>query len=102
MERAICQYALDRVMLYLRNYGVAPAPQVCRRALALIDECLAEVVTGQGSSVPDPCHSDTPLPGGVLALVFDRLPGYFDLPELYVPLQRPPIQRGSIGYGPTL
>lgn len=98
MEKAICQYALDRVMLYLQNYGVEPSPSICRRALALIDDCLAETgvtdITG--------CHPGQTLPGGVLARVFDRLPEVFDLPELDLPVQRPPILRGSIGYGPPV
>lgn len=100
MEKAICQYALDRVMIYLRNYGISPSPAVCRQALALIDACLAETQSGQlstRSAGPAP-----EAPTGVLARVFDRLPEYFDLPELQVPLQRPPIDRGSIGYGPAL
>lgn len=100
MDKAICQYALDRVMLYLQNYGVSPSPEACRRALALIDACLEEVIAAD--SHQRPCQGDSALPVGVLARVFDRLPDYFDLPELNVPLQRPPIQRGSIGYGPAL
>lgn len=98
MEKAICQYALDRVMLYLQNYGVAPSPSVCRRALALIDDCLAET----GVAEPGACDSGRYLPGGVLARVFDRLPDVFDLPDLDLPVQRPPILRGSIGYGPPV
>lgn len=93
MEKAICQYALDRVMLYLHSYGVEPSPSVCRRALALIDECLQDA--GQ-------VCADGQVPLGVLAMVFDRLPQAFDLPELDLPVQRPPILRGSIGYGPPV
>lgn len=99
MDKAICQYALDRVILYLQNYGVEPSPEVCCKALALIDSCLQDA----GGY----CHSDgvpggSGLPGGVLALVFERLPQYFELPALNVPVQRPPITRGSIGYGPAV
>lgn len=99
MDKAICQYALDRVILYLQNYGVEPSPEVCRTALALIDNCLRDADWH--------CHSDglsmgNGLPGGVLALVFERLPQYFELPALNVPVQRPPITRGSIGYGPAV
>src|SRR5690554_1885401 len=97
MEKAICQYALDRVMLYLRNYGISPSPAVCRQALALIDACLAEAQNRQAQNAPE-----QEAPTGILAQVFKRLPDYFDLPELQVPLQRPPIDRGSIGYGPAL
>lgn len=92
MDKAICQYALDRVILYLQNYGVEPSPDVCRRALSLIDNCLQDA----GGH----CHSDGA--SGVLALVFERLPQYFELPALNVPVQRPPITRGSIGYGPAV
>lgn len=98
MDKAICQYALDRVMLYLQNYGVKPSPSVCRRALTLIDECLADA----GVADADPEEPDPALPGGVLARVFDRLPEVFELPEPDLPVQRPPILRGSIGYGPPV
>ena len=97
MDKAICQYALDRVMLYLQNYGIEPSPSVCRRALSLIDECLGE----SGVDEVGACGTERALPG-VLAMVFDRLPRVFDLPELNLPVQRPPIQRGSIGYGPSV
>ena len=98
MEKTICQYALDRVMLYLQTYGVEPSPTICRQALALIDECLAEAgVAPEGS-----CGGEGSLPGGVLTRVFDRLPEVFELPELDLPVQRPPIVRGSIGYGPAV
>ncbi|WP_328188378.1 hypothetical protein [Marinobacter sp. OP 3.4] len=95
MEKAICQYALDRVMLYLRNYGVEPSPEVCRRALTLIDECLRDADSAA-------CDGPGAMPGGVLAMVFDRLPEVFSLPDLDLPVQRPPIRRGSIGYGPPV
>ncbi|MFW5824834.1 MAG: hypothetical protein ACOCVV_07690 [Marinobacter sp.] len=95
MEKAICQYALDRVILYLQNYGVEPSADVCRMALALIDLCLQETAGEAGT-----CAGENRVPGGVLARVFDRLPEFFELPALDVPLQSPPIERGSIGYGP--
>ncbi len=96
MAKAICQYALDRVMLYLQDYGIEPSPQVCRRALALIDECLAET----GDCSPGTSADGAPiLPGGVMEKVMDRIPAVFELPALRVPLQRPTIRRGSIGYG---
>lgn len=97
MEKAICQYALDRVMLYLQSYGVEPSSAVCRRALALIDSCLEEAATREPGT-----EQATALPAGVLARVIDRLPEYFELPDLEVPPQRPPIRRGSIGYGPAI
>lgn len=97
MEKTICQYALDRVMLYLQSYGVEPSPDVCRRALALIDSCLREAVECEPGA-----ERMTALPAGVLERVIDRLPEYFELPELEVPPQRPPIRRGSIGYGPAI
>ena len=97
MDKAICQYALDRVMLYLQNYGIESSPSVCRRALGLIDDCLAE----SGADDLGACNTERALPG-VLAMVFDHLPQVFDLPELDLPVQRPPILRGSIGYGPPV
>lgn len=97
MDKAICQRALDRVMLYLQSYGLEPTPSVYRRALALIDDCLSEA----GVADMDACDTGL-LPGGVLAMVFDRLPQVFDLSEPDLPIQRPPILRGSIGYGPPV
>lgn len=98
MEKAICQHALDRVMLYLQSYGLEPTPSACQRALALIDHCLAEASVADREA----CDTGRYLPGGVLVMVFERLPEVFDLPELDLPVQRPPILRGSIGYGPPV
>lgn len=80
MARALCQQALDRVITYLRNYGIAPDVAVCRQALNLIDEELA-----QGSE-------------GLMARTMDRLPEVFNLQEPVIPPQSPPLKRGSIGY----
>lgn len=95
MSKAICQHALNRVMLYLGNYGVEPSPEVCCKALRLIEECLQE-------TMQTPCTDSTGLLStGVIETVIDRLPREFELPALTTPLQRPPLRRGSIGYGPS-
>lgn len=82
MPKAICQQALDRVMAYLRGYGITPTNDVCRMALEVVDASLSE-----GSE-------------GVMERALDKIPDFFELPEPHVPLQRPPLKRGSIGYHP--
>lgn len=80
MAKAMCQQALDRVIAYLRGYGVEPTHDVCRKALRLIDSAMDE--------------------GGeqLIARAIDRIPEYFELPDLEVPPQRPDLMRSSIGY----
>lgn len=82
MAKAICQQALDRVMAYLVGYGIEPSNTVCRMALEVVDASLAE-----GSE-------------GVMARALDKIPEFFELPAPHVPAQRPPLERGSIGYWP--
>lgn len=82
MAKALCQQALDRVIAYLRGYGIEPTTEVCRRALLVVDAALAE-----GSE-------------GAMTRAIDRIPDFFDLPEPHIPVQRPPLKRGSIGYFP--
>lgn len=81
MARALCQQALDRVIAYLRGYGVELTPRVCRQALRVVDAAMED-------------GGDDDLMGRVI----DRVPEFFELPELQTPLQRPPLTRGSIGY----
>lgn len=82
MNKALCQLALDRVMAYLQEYGVEPGNDVCRRALKVVDAALE------------------PGSDGAMERVIDLLPLYFDLSEPRVPVQRPAMHRGSIGYWP--
>ena len=69
-------------MAYLRGYGIAPTNDVCRIALEVVDGALAE-----GSD-------------GIMERALDKIPEYFELPEIHVPVQRPSLVRGSIGYRP--
>ncbi|MDX1635627.1 MAG: hypothetical protein R3280_13380 [Marinobacter sp.] len=80
MAKTLCQLALDRVIAYVRGYGMEPTPAVCRQALRLVDAAMDE-----GSE-------------DLMARVIDRVPDFFELPELQLPRQRPPMKRGSIGY----
>ncbi|WP_166267750.1 hypothetical protein [Marinobacter caseinilyticus] len=80
MARSMCQQTLDRVIAYLRGYGIEPSNYACRRALKVVDAALAD-----GSE-------------GAMARVIDRVPEFFELPEPHVPRQRPELKRGSIGY----
>ncbi len=82
MAKALCQQALDRVIAYLRGYGVELTPMVCRQALRVVDAAMEE---GEN---------------GLMERVIDRVPEFFNLPELRAPLQRPALKRGSIGYLP--
>lgn len=82
MAKAICQQALDRVIAYLRGYGITPTNDVCRMALEVVDAALSE-----GSA-------------GVMERALDKIPEFFLLPEPQVPSQSPPLERGSIGYNP--
>ncbi|MEQ5834027.1 hypothetical protein [Marinobacter sp. NFXS9] len=81
MKRAVCQQALDRLIAYLRGCGVEITSENCRKALQLVDRALAEA----GSR-------------DVMARAMDMIPEYFDLPPLAIPMQSPPLMRGSIGY----
>lgn len=82
MAKALCQQALDRVMAYLRGYQIEPTNEVCRQALQLVDVALAE---GEDD---------------VMQRAVDKIPQFFELPEPYIPVQRPTLKRGSIGYRP--
>ena len=82
MAKVLCQQALDRVIAYLKGYGVEPTNEVCRKALRVVDVAMAD-----GSE-------------DLMARVVDRVPEFFHLPELQVPTQRPSLKRGSIGYYP--
>jgi len=83
MPETLCQQALERVLTYLRDDGVELTPQICQRALRLIDEAMTE---GDGPDLPARC--------------IDRVPAYFDRQVLAIPPASPPLERGHIGYYP--
>lgn len=83
MSRAVCQLALDRIIAYVRGCGVELTPEICRKALQLVDRALAEASNGE-----------------VMELAMNMVPEYFDLPRIHVPQQHPALKRGSIGYSP--
>ncbi|MBS3804540.1 MAG: hypothetical protein KGY54_08325 [Oleiphilaceae bacterium] len=80
MAKAMCLYALNRVIAYLEGYGIEPEHEVCQKALRLVD-----CVMSEGSDQ-------------LVERAIDRIPDFFELPELTVPAQSPPMIRGSIGY----
>lgn len=83
MQEAVCQQALGRVLLYIHDSGLPLTPENCRKALHLVDAAL------EAGGRPE-----------ILAAAIDLVPRYFELPLIAFPVQRPPLNRGSIGYYP--
>ncbi|EON92770.1 hypothetical protein MARLIPOL_08454 [Marinobacter lipolyticus SM19] len=83
MPETVCQLALERVLTFLCDSGVDLDSETCRTALRLVDDALTE---GDGPDLTARC--------------VDRVPEYFSLPEMNVPLAGPPLERGHIGYYP--
>ncbi|WP_417566856.1 hypothetical protein [Marinobacter sp.] len=81
MPEILCQQALERVLTYLEDYGVALTADACRQALRLVETSMAE---GAGPDLPARC--------------IDNIPGYFELPHESIPDANPPLKRGHIGY----
>ncbi|MDL0429740.1 hypothetical protein QPM17_01260 [Marinobacter sp. TBZ242] len=81
MPDTLCQQALERVLTYLDDDGVALTTDTCRRALRLVELALAE---GAGSDLPARCVS--------------VIPDYFERPPENIPDANPPMKRGAIGY----
>lgn len=81
MPEIHCQQALERVLTYLGDDGVALTVDTCRKALRLVDSALAE---GAGPDLPARCVSS--------------IPDCFELPSETIPDVSPPLKRGYIGY----
>lgn len=92
MARSDSQELLDRVLAYLALSGYVMTPATERRALQLVGAVLAE-------AAPD---GTRPATERLLDLAMNQLPLYFTLPRPVSPQIDPPINRGSIGYGPRV
>lgn len=83
MPETLCQQAIDRVLTYLQEDGVALDRETCRQVLRLVDSAMKE---GDGQELPARC--------------IELVPEYFDLPDLEIPASAPPLMRGHLGYYP--
>lgn len=81
MPEILCQQALERVLTYLGDDGVALTTDTCRQALRLVDAAMAQ---GAGPDLPARC--------------IDSIPDYFERPVERIPEANPPLKRGHIGY----
>lgn len=103
MDDISFQHVFSRVYGYLCEAGVEMTSERCRQMLQLIDEAMAEISHSSiNSSINSSSNSDTDrreLTGHrLLKSVMDRLPEYFAIPEVNIPVAAPPLFRGSIGY----
>jgi len=84
MARTPAEYALGRVLAWLRWSGVAHSPDMTRLALLVVEQALAD--------------GDADL----ISRVMDELPRRIAVPELHLPPAALPIKRISLGYAPYL
>jgi hypothetical protein len=84
MARTTAEYALGRVLAYLRWSGVPPTRDMTHMALLIVEQVVAE--------------GDADLIERVMAELPNRIAG----PDLRLPPATPPIKRASIGYAPYL
>ena len=84
MARTAAEYALGRVLAWLRWSGVALTPDVTRLALGIIEQAVAD--------------SDADL----IRRVMEVLPQRIDTPDVKLPPAVLPINRISLGYAPYL
>lgn len=95
MDDISFRHIFSRVYGYLCEAGVEMTSERCRQMLQLIDEAMAEIGEGSNNIVNDRRE----LTGHrLLKSVMDRLPEYFAIPEVVIPVAAPPLCRGSIGY----
>lgn len=95
MDDISFQHVFSRVYGYLCEAGVEMTSERCRQMLQLIDDVMAEI--GEGSSYAATDRREL-VGHRLLKGVMDRLPEYFDIPEVGIPAVAPPLSRGSIGY----
>lgn len=81
MPDLLCQEAVERVLTYLGDDGVALTAETCRQALQLVASALAEGV-------------DPDLPARCVAAI----PAHFQRPRAQIPDASPPLERGCLGY----
>jgi hypothetical protein len=84
MARNPAEYALGRVLAWLRWSGVAHSPDMTRLALLVVEQALTD--------------GDADL----ISRVMDDLPRRIDLPEIRLPPAALPLKRISLGYAPYL
>lgn len=84
MTATLSEHAMARGLAYLGLCGIPLTREVMISLLGLIQEALAE----------DQGEQDLP------ERVMTRLAARFPLPDPQVPPICPPMQRGSLGYGP--
>jgi hypothetical protein len=84
MARTPAEYALGRVLAWLRWSGVAHSPDMTRQALLIVEQALAD--------------GDAEL----ISRVMVELPRRIALPEIRLPPAALPIKRISLGYAPYL
>ena len=86
MGRSTAEYALGRVLAYLRWHGVPVTPDTTRMALSIVERTLAD-----GDADAD-----------LINRVMEELPHRIALPEVRLPPAALPIKRISLGYAPYL
>lgn len=84
MVRSTAEYALGRVLAWLRWSGVAVTPDMTRVALSIVEHALAD---GEAD---------------LLQRVMEALPNRITMPEIVLPPAALPIKRISLGYAPYL
>ena len=84
MARSTAEYALGRVLAWLRWSGVPPGADMTRMALQLVEQAAAE---GEA---------------GLISRVMETLPQRIAVPAVRLPPAALPINRISLGYAPYL
>ena len=84
MARTPAEYALGRVLAWLRWSGVPHSPDMTRQALLIVEQALAD--------------GDADL----ISRVMQELPHRIAPPEIRLPSAALPIRRISLGYAPFL
>jgi hypothetical protein len=86
MARTAAEYALGRVLAWLRWSGVPDSTDMTRLALGIVEQAMTEA------------DGDADL----INRVMDELPHRIVLPEVRLPPAALPINRISLGYAPYL
>jgi hypothetical protein len=84
MARTPAEYALGRMLAWLRWSGVPHSPEMTRLALLVVEQALAD---GEAD---------------LIGRVMEELPRRIDLPEIKLPPAALPVKRVSLGYAPYL
>lgn len=84
MARTPAEYALGRVLAWLRWSGVPHSPEMTRLALLVVEQALAD---GEAD---------------LIGRVMEELPRRIALPEIQLPPAALPVKRVSLGYAPYL